>query len=184
LREKGRGRDSSTLPGQNADEVTLAARSGAARPSCSATHSAPAWRISSVIAIMAMPELGRPPTRLAILCDAQMTEKQVGATFRLYQNQRFPRPSARRGRRGSEERAEASDGADVTLLRPRCELAERHVFIRRLRGLMGVSVMGVPELGLNTNPQTARHVPLLGCCSPRARACATLYRESGFVLRP
>src|SRR5258707_3317849 len=33
-----------------------------------------------------------------------------------------------RGRRGSKERAEAFDGADVAFLRPRRELADRHVF--------------------------------------------------------
>jgi hypothetical protein len=35
---------------------------------------------------------------------------------------------ARRVRRCPEESAEALDGADVAFLRPRCELADRHIF--------------------------------------------------------
>src|SRR6266496_6218879 len=93
---------------------------------------------------------------------------------------------ARRVRRGPEERAEAFDGADVTFLRPRCELADRHVFdhppTERTDGGVGHGVL--PELGLNTQSSASSPLAVTALpIAPGTRLRAALYRESGLVLR-
>src|SRR6266849_6348489 len=57
--------------------------------------------------------------------------------------------------------------------------------IRRRRGLMGVSVMGVlPELGLNTQSSDSSPLAVTALLSASGtRLRAALYRESGLVLR-
>ena len=91
---------------------------------------------------------------------------------------------ARRVRRSPEESAEALDGADVAFLRPRRELAHRHIFdhapAQRTDGCFGHGML--PEVGLNT-PILRQDppIPLLRCWSPRHSLRAALYRESGLV---
>src|SRR5712691_1391866 len=56
--------------------------------------------------------------------------------------------------------------------------------IRRRRGLMGVSVMGVlPEVGLNTQSSDSTSHPVTALLIALGTRCAKRYRESGLVQR-